>query len=189
MLQCGKGKTTTENEHRSNYITWAVAKAPLLFSTNLTALASTYPNLLKLISNPEIVSINQDPDGIQARKLLVNNAPIGKPVGVQSCSDPDQIAMAAGVPTGGVFGSAAEVGAAKQRWTVVALNDSSGSSGTEFEVVQLRNEFYGGRCLALQSPNPIAYNPPYRHPTRPNPKPVWSAPWQAVACVLWWSFV
>ena len=97
MLQCGKGKATTENEHRSNYITWAVAKAPLLFSANLTALASTYPNLMKLIANPEVVSINQDPDGIQARKLLVNDAPIGKPVGVQSCSDYDQIAMAAGV--------------------------------------------------------------------------------------------
>ena len=186
MLQCGKGKATTENEHRSNYITWAVAKAPLLFSTNLTALAITYPNLLKLIANPEIVSINQDANGVQARKLLVNDAPIGKPVGVQSCSGPDMVGMAAGVPTGGVFGSAAEVGAAKQRWSVVALNDSSAStlSGALHEAVQLRNEFYSGRCLALQRPNSIAYNPPFRHPTRPNPKPVWTAPWQAVVCVL-----
>ena len=96
--------------------------------------------------------------------------------------------MAAGVPTGGVYSSAAAVGAAKQRWAVVALNDSSGRSGA-LHMVQLRNEFYSGRCLALQSPNPIAYNPPYRHPTRSNPKPVWSAPWQAVVYVLWMSFV
>ena len=31
MLQVGKGKGTTVNQHRTNFIMWAIAKAPLLY--------------------------------------------------------------------------------------------------------------------------------------------------------------
>ena len=162
VLQCGKGKTTTENQHRSNFITWAIAKAPLLLSTNLTAMAIQYPRLLKLIANPEIVAINQDSEGIQARKLLVSDAPVGKPVGVESCAAPDAIAMAAtadGADRPAVYGSAAEVLAAKQRWTAVPLissNQGGPRVGVTQGAVQLRHGFYNNRCLALQPPNRIA---------------------------------
>ena len=128
---------------------------------------------------------------MQARKLSVDGAPIGSPVGAVPCAAPDQVGLA-----GGTVGSSAalqspqamaEVSAAKQIWTAVAV---VGDNGT----VQLRNSFYSarsggttahpvpgaGRCLSLQPPNPIAYNPPYRHPTRPHPRPIWSAEWQAV---------
>ena len=178
MLQCGKGKSTL-NQHRTNYILWAIAKAPLLLSTNLTALAKSFPTLLQLLTTKGVAEINQDAAGIQARKLTVDGAPVGKPVGVETCAAPDLVAVAA---AGGDFGSMAEVAAAKQRWEAVPVLD--GTAG----VVQLRNVFYSGkpgegqqgRCLALQPPNKIAYSPPFRHPSRPNPRPVWSADWQAV---------
>ena len=163
------------------FILWAIAKAPLLLSTNLTALAEIFPTLLQLLTTQGVVEINQDAAGIQARKLTVDNAAVGKPVGVETCAAPDLVAMAA---AGGDFGSMAEVAAAKQRWEAVPVPVTDGTAGA----VQLRNVFYSGkadagqqgRCLALQPPNKIAYSPPFRHPSRPNPRPVWSADWQAV---------
>ena len=82
MLQVGKGSSTL-NEHRSNFITWAIAKSPLLLSTNLTALAETSPSLLTLMTTAGLIGINQDPLGMQARKIQVDGAYIGRPVGVQ----------------------------------------------------------------------------------------------------------
>jgi hypothetical protein len=113
----------------------------------------------------------------------------------------DQLAAAADTDEsedGSTFASMAEVSAAKQRWEIVNVAVAGdGDEASANQTVQLRNRFYsarpgaaaadtaaassgGGRCLGLQPPNSIAYNPPYRHPTRPNPRPVWSAPWQAV---------
>ena len=62
MLQVGKGKSSL-NEWRTNFILWAIAKAPLLLSTNLTALAASHPSLLPLLTNSELIAINQDPAG------------------------------------------------------------------------------------------------------------------------------
>ena len=58
MLQVGKGKSTL-NQHRSNFITWAVAKAPLLLAVNLTELNVSFPSLIALMTNPELLALNQ----------------------------------------------------------------------------------------------------------------------------------
>jgi|EP01047_Picozoa_sp_COSAG01_P063561 alpha-galactosidase len=50
MLQVGKGKSSL-NEWRTNFILWAIAKAPLLLSTNITALAAAHPSLLPLLTH------------------------------------------------------------------------------------------------------------------------------------------
>ena len=174
MLQCGKGKSTL-NQHRSNFITWSIAKAPLLLSANLTDLAEKFPSLLKLLTNADVIAINQDPMGVQARKIQVDGLPIGKLVGVERCAEPDMMAAAAAtVGSQGEHNSMREVNAAKQQWSAVPV------PGSATGAVQFRHGFYAGRCLSVQPPNPIAYNPPYRHPTRPHPRPVWSAHWQAV---------
>jgi alpha-galactosidase len=260
MLQCGKGKSTV-NQHRSNFITWAIAKSPLLLSANLTDLAARFPTVLSLIKTKGIIDINQCPDGIQARKLLVDDEPVGKMVGVESCATPDMMAMAAatnaavttiksgskdrsndGSRDGSVYSSMAEVSAAKQQWQAVpivstvdttssAVGTSDAAQGATSGVVQLKHGFYSNRCLSLQPPNQIVvsgfpvfqlvqictctdlflslynlqldqttlgttvslvlstchlernnrqYSPPFRHPTRPHPRPIWSALWQAV---------
>ena len=194
MLQVGKGKSTTINEHRTNFLMWSIAKSPLLLSTNLTALAETSPALLALLKNDEVIAVNQDELGVQARKLVVDGKPLGKLVGVEACARPDLMALAAAtisVPakSGGVFGSMPEVEAGKQLWSTAAIPGHAGE-------VLLKHGFYSERCLGLQPPNPIAYNPPYRHPTRPHPRPVWSSGWQAVllpcdatAVIQRWRFV
>eukprot|EP01052_Picozoa_sp_SAG31_P003836 SAG31_NODE_151_length_22216_cov_37.572139_19_plen_514_part_00 len=185
LLQVGKGKSTM-NEHRTNFLMWAIAKAPLLLSMNITELQAKFPELLPVLLNKEVISINQDGDGVQARKLMVDDKPVGKPIGVVECSAPDLVQIAKGVLSNlsEPFGSTAEVAAAKQIWKLVDVGLENRRQGMPTrvaeEAVLLQHGFYSKRCLALQPPNPIAYNPPFRHPTRPNPRPVWTADWQAV---------
>jgi hypothetical protein len=177
MLQVGKGKATTVNQHRTNFMIWAIAKSPLLLSTNLTALGEQFPTLMQLLLNTDVVAVNQDPLGVQARKIMVDGKPVGKPVGVEACARPDMMALSVGGGSGSgsgnrsVFGSMSEVEAAKQRWNIVTLPATSGSGGggggggdgddpraatPTSSVVMLKHGFYTGRCLALQPPNPIA---------------------------------
>lgn len=42
-------------------------KAPLLLSANLPHLNATSPAIIGIVSSPEVVAINQDPLGVQAR--------------------------------------------------------------------------------------------------------------------------
>ena len=63
MLQCGKGSSTV-NQWRSNFITWAIAKAPLLLSANISKLAQEFPTLLELLADPRVLAINQDSLGV-----------------------------------------------------------------------------------------------------------------------------
>ena len=94
MLQVGKGRSSV-NEWRTNFVLWAIANAPLLLLTNLSALAIEHPSLVKLLTLKEVLAINQDAAGIQARKLVVDGRPVGKLVGVEPCAAPDQVELAA----------------------------------------------------------------------------------------------
>ncbi|KAJ3003789.1 UNVERIFIED_CONTAM: hypothetical protein HDU68_005499, partial [Siphonaria sp. JEL0065] len=62
MLEVGNGHMTT-NEYRSHYTIWAALKSPLLLGHDLTRQSST---TLSIISNPEVIAINQDPLGKSA---------------------------------------------------------------------------------------------------------------------------
>ena len=178
MLQCGKGKSSV-NEWRSNFITWAIAKAPLLLSTNLTDLYIKEPELMALLGNNEVIALNQDEDGIQARKLIINgNLTVAKNVGVVPCSAPDIVATATAAAKKSAttpYTSMAEVGAAKQIWNSEPIPESVAIGA----VLLRQSGFYSDRCLSLHAPNHIAYSPPFRKPTRPHPVPIWTAPWQA----------
>ena len=84
ILQVGKGKSTL-NQHRTNYILWAIAKAPLLLSAPLPQFARDFPSLLQLLLNEEVVAINQDAHGVQARKLMVDGERQYQDLGVTPC--------------------------------------------------------------------------------------------------------
>ena len=57
----GRGMTT--EEYRAHFGMWAIMAAPLLLGNDLTMMDST---TLSIISNPEVIAVNQDPLGIQA---------------------------------------------------------------------------------------------------------------------------
>lgn len=57
MLQLGNGGLTY-HEARSHWTAWALMKSPLLIGTNLSAIT---PDVLGILTNEEIIAINQDP--------------------------------------------------------------------------------------------------------------------------------
>ncbi|XP_061369452.1 alpha-galactosidase-like [Gastrolobium bilobum] len=69
MLEVGNGGMTTE-EYRAHFSIWALAKAPLLVGCDIRAMDdSTY----ELISNQEVIAVNQDKLGVQGKKVKSNS--------------------------------------------------------------------------------------------------------------------
>ncbi|XP_045814373.1 alpha-galactosidase [Trifolium pratense] len=69
MLEVGNGGMSTE-EYRSHFSIWALAKAPLLVGCDIRAMDST---TYELISNSEVIAVNQDRLGVQGKKVKSNN--------------------------------------------------------------------------------------------------------------------
>lgn len=67
MLQVGNGELTAD-EVRSHVGMWAMLAAPLMIGTDLDNLA---PEVLEALANEEVVAIDQDPLGKQARRVQV----------------------------------------------------------------------------------------------------------------------
>lgn len=68
MLEVGNGGMTTE-EYRSHFSIWALAKAPLLIGTDVRSMSSA---TFELLSNKEVIAVNQDKLGVQGRKVKQN---------------------------------------------------------------------------------------------------------------------
>lgn len=65
MLQVGNGGLTAD-EARAHVGMWAMLAAPLMLGTDLDAMA---PEVLAVVSNKEVLAIDQDPLGKQARRV------------------------------------------------------------------------------------------------------------------------
>ena len=80
MLEIGNG--LTDGESRVHFGLWSAMKSPLILGTNLSRLS---PSQLAIIANTDVIAVNQDPLGVQARKLVVNGAPTPRFVGLAPC--------------------------------------------------------------------------------------------------------
>ena len=65
MLQVGNGGMKLE-EYRTQMSLWCLLAAPLISSADLTKLT---PALLALLTNPEVIAVDQDPAGIQGCRV------------------------------------------------------------------------------------------------------------------------
>ncbi|XP_047320996.1 alpha-galactosidase-like [Impatiens glandulifera] len=68
MLEVGNGNMTTD-EYRSHFSIWAMVKAPLIIGCDVRTMDKT---TFELLSNPEVIAVNQDKLGIQGRKMVQN---------------------------------------------------------------------------------------------------------------------
>ncbi|KAJ6857827.1 alpha-galactosidase-like [Populus alba x Populus x berolinensis] len=68
MLEVGNGGMTTE-EYRSHFSIWALAKAPLLIGYDVRTMSD---KTLEMLSNREVVAVNQDKLGVQRNKVKNN---------------------------------------------------------------------------------------------------------------------
>ncbi|EFJ33749.1 hypothetical protein SELMODRAFT_83268 [Selaginella moellendorffii] len=65
MLEVGNGGMTID-EYRSHFSIWALMKAPLILGCDLRDMSN---DTLEIITNKEVISVNQDSLGIQGRKV------------------------------------------------------------------------------------------------------------------------
>jgi alpha-galactosidase len=65
MLEIGNGGMTTD-EYRTHMTLWCILAAPLLTGNNLAAMDAATRDLL---TNPEVIAIDQDPLGVQGRRI------------------------------------------------------------------------------------------------------------------------
>ncbi|KAK3197908.1 hypothetical protein Dsin_021323 [Dipteronia sinensis] len=65
MLEVGNGGMTTD-EYRSHFSIWALAKAPLLIGCDLRSMDNQTHEIL---TNKEVIAVNQDKHGVQGKKL------------------------------------------------------------------------------------------------------------------------
>ncbi len=65
MLEVGNGQLTLD-ENRLHMSQWALLAAPLLAGNDL---ANTKPEILSILTNREVIAINQDPLGVQGHRV------------------------------------------------------------------------------------------------------------------------
>ncbi|OMO65116.1 Glycoside hydrolase, clan GH-D [Corchorus olitorius] len=65
MLEVGNGGMSYE-EYKSHFSIWALMKAPLLIGCDV---ASASKETLSILGNIEVIAVNQDPLGVQGRKI------------------------------------------------------------------------------------------------------------------------
>ncbi len=65
VLNVGRGGMT-DAEDLANFCLWAISKAPLLIGGDIRKITTA---ALSTLSNPEVIAVNQDPLGIQGKKV------------------------------------------------------------------------------------------------------------------------
>ena len=78
MLEVGNGGMTTI-EYRTHFSLWAISKAPLLIGCDITNMDQ---DTWDILTNKEVIAINQDKLGEQGRKIKVTNLTL--PLGYKS---------------------------------------------------------------------------------------------------------
>ena len=69
MLEVGNGGMS-DVEYRTHFSLWAISKAPLIIGCDLTKMSNETFNIL---SNKEVIAINQDKLGVQGHKIKITN--------------------------------------------------------------------------------------------------------------------
>ena len=65
MMEVGVGDLTL-NENRHHFSLWCVLAAPLITGTDLRKLK---PEITEILTNKEVIAVDQDPFGIQGAKV------------------------------------------------------------------------------------------------------------------------
>jgi hypothetical protein len=121
VLEVGNGGLT-DTEDMTHFSLWVIAKAPLIMGCDMRTIKST---ALSTLTNPEVISVNQDPLGIQGKKVAfeASQSPnVSSEVTVTDCSSS--------------FSSSASIDPRRHQWI---YNPQDGSIRSVFN----------GRCLSI----------------------------------------
>ncbi|UJR16594.1 hypothetical protein I4U23_003494 [Adineta vaga] len=70
MLEIGNGGMT-DTEYRTHFSLWSISKAPLIVGCDVTKMSAT---TVSTLTNREVIAVNQDPLGIQGKKIAFFSA-------------------------------------------------------------------------------------------------------------------
>jgi len=84
-LFVGKGGMT-DTEYRSMFALWCIVKAPLMLGTDMT-LITRESEAYRILTNPHLIAVNQDPMGVQAECLkdCCSHGSLGGIIGGEGC--------------------------------------------------------------------------------------------------------
>jgi hypothetical protein len=85
VLEVGNGGMT-DAEYVSHFSLWAISKAPLLIGCDVTKITNA---TVQILTNPEVIAVNQDPLGIQGKKVAFASSQLlntSDNVAVMNCS-------------------------------------------------------------------------------------------------------
>ena len=71
MLQIGNGGMT-DTEYSTHFSLLSISKAPLIIGSDVRNISAAS---LSILTNPEVIAVNQDPLGIQGKKVAVAPSP------------------------------------------------------------------------------------------------------------------
>ena len=111
MLEVGNGGMT-HTEYRTHMSLWSLLAAPLLAGNDLEDMS---PETIDLLTNPEVIAINQDPLGRQARRVAQDGD-------LEVWAKP----LADGRVAAGLFNRGEAPATVTARWTDLELADRSG---------------------------------------------------------------
>jgi alpha-galactosidase len=83
MLEVGNGGMN-EDEEQSHFSLWALMKSPLLIGCDLTKISNSS---LAILSNAEVIALNQDSKGIQGRRVWSSTPAERSILKVKNCED------------------------------------------------------------------------------------------------------
>jgi hypothetical protein len=122
VLEIGNGGMT-DSEYVTHFSLWAISKAPLLIGCDITNMSAA---TLAILTNPEVIAVNQDKLGIQGKKVAISSS--------------QQRNSSAVVVVADCFSSPSSSDAERQRWK---YNSQDGSIRSVVD----------GRCLSVDDCN------------------------------------
>ena len=79
----------SDTEYRTHFSLWSISKAPLIIGCDVTKMSAV---TLETLTNPEVIAVNQDPLGVQGKKVAFASSQSPKTsagVNAANCSCPD----------------------------------------------------------------------------------------------------
>jgi hypothetical protein len=120
VLEVGNGHMS-DAEYVTHFSLWSISKAPLLIGCDVTKMSDA---TLKTLTNPEVIAVNQDPLGVQGKKVAFQSSQLSNASGlvvVANCSL-----------------SSSQIDPKRKQWT---YNSQDGT---------IRSALYG-RCLSINN--------------------------------------
>jgi alpha-galactosidase len=116
MLEIGNGGMT-DDEYKTHMSLWAILAAPLLAGNDLRSMT---PAVQEILTNRDVIAVNQDPDGKQGRRIATSGAAEGAQPAQEVWTRP----LSGGALAVGLFNRAAQPATMTVKWSDLGMTSA-----------------------------------------------------------------